>query len=58
MEKSTKLGDRKGSGDVGNSDCVGEGIWVGGMQCWLVPAACVSVLRGGGALFITSKIAP
>ena len=40
---------RKGSGIVaGNPECVGAGVLVGDVQGWLVYAACVSVLSGGG----------
>ena len=38
------LGFRTASGIGGNPDCVGVGLLVGGVQCWLVHAACVSVL--------------
>ena len=41
-EKSTNLGRRITS----YPECVGVGAFVGGLQCWLVWAACVSVLLG------------
>ena len=39
MEKRTKLGHRKGSGIAGNPVGVGVGMFVGGVQCWLVLAS-------------------
>ena len=47
MEKSTKLGHRKGSGIAGNSVGVGVGLLVGGVQCWLVLASARSVCGAG-----------
>ena len=43
MEKSKKLGQRKGSEITGNLECVGVGALVGGVVCLL---ECVCV--GGG----------
>ena len=49
-KKSTTLGHRKGSRIAGNPECVEVGTLVGGVSCWLVRPACVSVLYGGGEL--------
>ena len=40
----------KGSEITGNSECVGVGKLVGGVQCWLVLVVSESVLPGGGEL--------
>ena len=44
MKKSSKLGQRRWSGIANNPECVGVGALVGGVQCWLVDVACVSVV--------------
>ena len=45
MEKSTKLGHRKGSGIAGNPECVGVGALVGGVPCWIAPVSCQYIYR-------------
>ena len=52
MEKSTKLGHRKGSRIADNLKCVGVGALVGGLQFWLVCSVCVVVLCGGGGALL------
>ena len=43
MEKSTVRGPRKGLWMADNPMCVGVGILVDGVQCWLVGNVCVDL---------------
>ena len=42
-EKSTKLMHVKGAGIDGNPECAGIGVFVDGVQGWLVHVACLNV---------------
>ena len=55
--KEHKVRARKGSEISGNPECVGVGALVGGVvHCWLLRTLCVSVLGGGGIIFLQPQI--
>ena len=54
--KEHKVRARKGSGISGNPEYVGVGTLVGVVHCWLLRTLCVSVLGGGGIIFLQPQI--